>query len=170
MLRLLPIDIFGKQMIMTTIKDTDLKTLKQKGTLHRLCHCSWQCLGHQIGTILGTSNECDRHHTFAGRILLKKTIRLSVSQPSQQPWHLSHISGCHRIRKQVRTWQFFNLTTKNMRYSMLDPYSLFRSFEQIQLEGQATLCCNPLLVLLQKSQTKIAAPEVLLLFVDFSAS
>ena len=72
MLRLLPIDIFGKQMIMTTIKDTDLKTLKQKGTLHRLCHCSWQCLGHQIGTILGTSNECDRHHTFAGRILLKK--------------------------------------------------------------------------------------------------
>ena len=39
MLRLLPTDIFGRQMIMTTVTDTDLKTLKQTGTISIYSPC-----------------------------------------------------------------------------------------------------------------------------------
>ena len=39
MLRLFPIDIFGRQMIITTITDTGLKTLKQTGTISIYSPC-----------------------------------------------------------------------------------------------------------------------------------
>ena len=47
--------------------------------------CSRQCLGHQIGSILRTSNKCDGNHTFVDCILQKADPNINASQSSQQP-------------------------------------------------------------------------------------
>ena len=77
MLRLFSIDVFGRQMIMTTITDTDLKTLKQTGTISIYSPC---LLDQQVFCIKSTEWNTDLSvsETLSSDSIPNKRIALTI--------------------------------------------------------------------------------------------